>query len=188
MCFGSMYGIHPWVVSLKPMKLYVPPTTRPIHAWNSSAIKRRIPFALPLQKMPNGKGISSFVEVLGAFPLIGHICIMYLGLFPNLPSWDFLLPPSPWVLCIQQHCYTYYKYIPYDWFKHPKNPSCGEKFMLDSKSVHFSELYNYRVNLVCAYLIFVIFFTQPDFETWKFYTWKSVNSRQIFASRQNSVN
>ena len=29
-----------------------------------------------------------------------------------------------------------------------------------------------------TYLIFVIFFTQPQFETWKFYTWKCVNSRQ----------
>ena len=28
------------------------------------------------------------------------------------------------------------------------------------------------------YLIFVIFFTQPQFEAWKFYTWKCVNSRQ----------
>ena len=29
-----------------------------------------------------------------------------------------------------------------------------------------------------AYLIFVIFFTLPHFEAWKFYTQKCVNSRQ----------
>ena len=29
-----------------------------------------------------------------------------------------------------------------------------------------------------AYLIFVIFFTQPQFEAWQFYTWKCVKSRQ----------
>ena len=29
-----------------------------------------------------------------------------------------------------------------------------------------------------SYLIFVIFFTQPQFEALKFYTWKYVNSRQ----------
>ena len=29
-----------------------------------------------------------------------------------------------------------------------------------------------------SYLIFVIFFTQPQFKVWKFYTWKSVNLQQ----------
>ena len=29
-----------------------------------------------------------------------------------------------------------------------------------------------------TYLIFVLFFTQPQFKAWKFYTWNCVNSRQ----------
>ena len=32
-----------------------------------------------------------------------------------------------------------------------------------------------RTHKVVTYLIFVIFFTQPQFATWKFYTWKCVN-------------
>ena len=31
---------------------------------------------------------------------------------------------------------------------------------------------------VSSYFIFVTFFTQPQFEAWKFYTWKRVNARQ----------
>ena len=41
---------------------------------------------------------------------------------------------------------------------------------------------------ILAYFIFVTFFTQPQFEAWKFYTWKCVNPRQNNASWQNSVN
>ena len=29
-----------------------------------------------------------------------------------------------------------------------------------------------------SYFIFVTFFTQPQFDAWKFYTWKCVNARQ----------
>ena len=31
---------------------------------------------------------------------------------------------------------------------------------------------------IFTYFIFVTFFTQPQFESWKFYTWKCVNPRQ----------
>ena len=51
--------------------------------------------------------------------------------------------------------------------------------MLDSKSVHFSELYNYRVNLVCAYLIFVIFFNSKNnfFCDLRAFVWINIQSK-----------
>ena len=40
--------------------------------------------------------------------------------------------------------------------------------------------------LVCTYLIFVIFFTQPQFEARIFYTWKCVNSQQQFTHNRTA--
>ena len=55
----------------------------------------------------------------------------------------------------------------------------GERCSFQFVKCHWSEMFPRAVMPYnFPYLIFVIFFTQPQFATWKFYTWKCVNLAQ----------
>ena len=61
--------------------------------------------------------------------------------------------------------------------RHPWSP-LNHSWHINS-AIKYNHIYNiYNIMNLKTYLIFVIFFTQPQFDAWKFYTWKCVNLRQ----------